>query len=87
MTNPASVLFFYAMDKNIFPQYMEDYVRFQCRRKANSDSLDHLRAQLDDPARTALDAFLEEEYSLDSIHLESAFTAGLSLGLQLLGLR
>ena len=86
MTDPASILFSYAMDKNIFPQYIADYPQFQHRRKVNSAVLDHLHAQLDDPAKEELDAFMEEEYSLDALHLESAFTAGLALGLQLLRL-
>ena len=83
MTDPASILFSYVMDKNIFPQYMEDSAQFQRRHKANSAVLDHLHAQLDDPVKEELDAFMEEEYSLDAIHLQAAFIAGLAAGLQL----
>ena len=86
MNDPAAVLFSYAMDKNIFPKYMENYAHFQLRRKANSDALDRLRAQLDDPSKKDLDRLMEEEYSLDSIHLEAACPAGLALGLQFLKL-
>ena len=83
MTDPASILFSYVMDKNIFPQYMEDSDQFQRRHKANSASLDRLRALLDDGAKKKLDELMEEEYSLDAIHLQAAFIAGLAAGLQL----
>lgn len=86
MNDPASILFFYAMDKNIFPKYMDDYPRFQLRHKACSAAWDRLRARLDDPAQKELDDLIDEENSLDSIHLEAAFTAGLALGLRLLKL-
>lgn len=86
MNDPASILFSYAMDKNIFPQYMRDHAQFRLRLKANSAAFDRLRTQLDDSSKKELDELMDEENSLDSLHLEAAFTAGLALGLRLLRL-
>ena len=86
MNDPASILFSYAMDKNIFPQYTRDYAQFRLRLKANSAAFDRLRTQLDDSSKKELDDLMDEENSLDSLHLEAAFTAGLALGLRLLRL-
>lgn len=86
MNDPASVLFSYAMDKNVFPKYIDGYARFLTRQRANSAACDCLRNQLDDEAKKELDKLIDEENSLDAVHLEAAFTAGLSFGLQLLRL-
>lgn len=86
MNDPASILFSYAMDQNIFPNYMDDYARFQRRYKASSAACDRLRALLDDPAGKELDQLMDEKNSLDALQLEAAFTAGLAFGLQLLRL-
>ena len=86
MSDPASILFSYAMDKNIFPDYMADLAGFQLRHKANSAGWDRLRALLDPPVREKLEALMDEEHSLDALHLEAAFTAGLSFGLRFLQL-
>ena len=86
MSDPASVLFSYAMDKNIFPDYMADLAGFQLRHKANSAGWDRLRALLDPSAKRKLEELIDEENSLNALHLEAAFTAGLSFGLRFLRL-
>lgn len=86
MNDPASILFSYAMEQNIFPKYIDGYARFLSKRKANSAVYDRIRTLLNESAQKELDVLIDEENHLDAIHLEAAFTAGLALGLQLLRL-
>ena len=86
MNNPISALYRYAMDENIYLRFMDDPDEYASNFSASTATHDRLRAQLDAPAQKLLDLFLDEKNTADSILLEAAFTAGLSLGLQLLSL-
>ncbi len=86
MNDPVSVLFFHAMDNDVYLQYMEDPAKYWSGRRANDAAYDRLRAQLSDPAKEALDDLRKEKLLLDSEETEAAFTAGLAFGLRLLRL-
>ena len=86
MNDPAAVLFSPAMEENIFYRYVDDPRQFRTRQKAHSAAYERLRSLLEPQLQKELEAFMEEEASLDSINQESTFTTGLALGLQLLRL-
>ena len=86
MIDPAFALLRYAMDDDIYLQYMDDVKAYRASQKAAGGFYNRLSALLDDTSKGLLDDFLNEKMIADVQETDAAFMTGLAFGLQLMRL-